>query len=145
MRISQILQGKAINALYTVTSNETVLDALKLMAEKNIGAVLVVDDDQLTGIFSERDYARKVILKDRSSGDTRISEVMTSAVITIEPQQSLEECMFIMSNKHIRHLPVMNDGRLMGIISINDVVTAIIRDQKPRIDSLESYISGSPY
>ncbi|MDB5242233.1 MAG: histidine kinase [Spirosoma sp.] len=145
MRISQILQGKAINALYTVTSGQTVLDALKLMAEKNIGAVLVVDDGRLTGIFSERDYARKVILKDRSSGDTRISEVMTSVVITIEPQQSIEECMFLMSDKHIRHLPVMDNGELVGIISINDVVTAIIRDQKTRIDSLESYISGSPY
>ena len=145
MNISQILQGKAINALYTVTSNQTVLDALKLMAEKNIGAVLVVDDGQLTGIFSERDYARKVILKDRSSGDTRIREVMTAQVITIEPEQRIEECMIIMSDKHIRHLPVVNKGELLGIISINDVVTAIIRDQKVRIDSLESYISGSPY
>lgn len=145
MKISQILQGKAINALYTVTSDQTVLDALKLMAEKNIGAVLVVDAGQLTGIFSERDYARKVILKDRSSGDTRISEVMTARVITIEPDQRLEECMVIMSDKHIRHLPVVNEGELLGIISINDVVTAIIRDQKSRINSLESYISGSPY
>lgn len=145
MKISQILQGKAINALYTVSSDQTVLDALKLMAEKNIGAVLVVDKGQLTGIFSERDYARKIILKDRSSGDTLIGEVMTSQVITIEPNQLLEECMVIMSDKHIRHLPVVNKGELLGIISINDVVTAIIRDQKIRIDSLESYISGSPY
>ena len=145
MKISQILQGKAINALYTVSSDQTVLDALKLMAEKNIGAVLVVDAGQLTGIFSERDYARKVILKDRSSGDTRISEVMTAQVITIEPDQRIEECMVIMSDKHIRHLPVVNEGELLGIISINDVVTAIIRDQKSRINSLESYISGSPY
>lgn len=145
MKIKQILQGKAVNALYTVTSEQTVLDALKLMAEKNIGAVLVVDDGQLTGIFSERDYARKVILKDRSSGDTRIREVMTAQVITIEPDQRIEECMLIMSDKHIRHLPVVNKGELLGIISINDVVTAIIRDQKIRIDSLESYISGSPY
>ena len=97
MKIRQILQGKAVNALYTVTSDQTVLDALKLMADKNIGAVLVVDDGQLTGIFSERDYARKVILKHRSSGDTPISEVMTPDVITIEPNQRLEECMVIMS------------------------------------------------
>ena len=145
MKIRQILQGKAVNALYTVTSDQTVLDALKLMADKNIGAVLVVDDGQLTGIFSERDYARKVILKHRSSGDTPISEVMTPDVITIEPNQRLEECMVIMSNKHIRHLPVVDNGELQGIISINDVVAAIIRDQKIRIDSLESYISGSPY
>lgn len=145
MKISQILQGKAVNALYSVSSDQTVLDALKLMADKNIGAVLVVDKGVLTGIFSERDYARKVMLKGRHSNDTLVQEVMTSHVITIEPQQRLEECMFIMSDRHIRHLPVMDKGELIGIISINDVVTAIIRDQKTRIDSLESYISGSPY
>ena len=145
MKIRQILQGKKINALYSVSSDQTVLDALKLMAEKNIGALLVVDKGVLTGIFSERDYARKVILKDRHSDDTRIADVMTANVITIGPDQSLEECMLIMSEKHIRHLPVMDKGELSGIISINDVVTAIIVDQKTRIDSLESYISGSPY
>lgn len=145
MNIRQILQGKAINALYTVTSGQTVLDALRLMADKNIGAVLVVDDGELTGIFSERDYARKVILKNRHSDDTLIREVMTPDVITIEPDQRLDECMVIMSDRHIRHLPVVDKNELIGIISINDVVTAIIRDQKTRIDSLESYISGSPY
>ncbi|MCK8494106.1 CBS domain-containing protein [Spirosoma sp. RP8] len=145
MKIRQILQGKAVNALYSVSSNETVLDALKLMADKNIGAVLVVDNGKLVGIFSERDYARKIILKDRHSSDTRVADVMTAHVITIEPEQSLEECMIIMSDRHIRHLPVMDMDTLVGIISINDVVTAIIRDQKTRIDSLESYISGSLY
>lgn len=145
MNIRQILQGKKINALYSVSSDQTVLEALKLMAEKNIGALLVVDKGRLTGIFSERDYARKIILKDRHSDDTRIAEVMTASVITIEQEQSIDECMVIMSDKHIRHLPVLNKGELVGIISISDVVTAIIRDQKTRIDSLESYISGSPY
>lgn len=145
MNIRQILQGKAVNALYSVQSEETVLDALRLMAEKNIGAVLVVDNGVLTGIFSERDYARKVILKGRHSDGTKVAEVMTPNVITIEPDQQLDECMVIMSDRHIRHLPVMDKGELIGIISINDVVTAIIRDQKTRIDSLESYISGSPY
>ncbi len=145
MNIRQILQGKRINALYSVSSDQTVLDALKHMAEKNIGAVLVIDNGVLTGIFSERDYARKVILKDRHSDDTRIADVMTANVITIEPEQSIDDCMVIMSDKHIRHLPVMDKGELIGIISINDVVSAIIRDQKTRIDSLESYISGSPY
>lgn len=145
MKIRQILQGKAINALYTVTSDQTVLDALKLMADKNIGAVLVVDHGRLSGIFSERDYARKGILKGRHSADTLIREVMTPHVITIEPEQRLEDCMIIMSERHIRHLPVVDQGDLIGIISINDVVTAIIRDQKTRIASLESYISGSPY
>lgn len=145
MKIRQILQGKTVNALYSVSSDQTVLDALRVMAEKNIGAVLVVDKGVLTGIFSERDYARKVILKDRHSDDTLIADVMTANVITIGPDQRLEECMQIMSDKHIRHLPVMDNGELMGIISINDVVKAIIVDQKTRIDSLESYISGSPY
>lgn len=145
MKIHQILQGKSINALFSVGSGETVLDALKLMAEKNIGAVLVVDNDELTGIFSERDYARKIVLKGRHSDDTLVRDVMTPNVITIEPEQRLEDCMQIMSDKHIRHLPVVEAGKLIGIISINDVVTAIMRDQKTRIDSLESYISGSPY
>ncbi|GAB3015153.1 CBS domain-containing protein [Spirosoma pulveris] len=145
MNIRQILQGKRINALYSVSSDQTVLDGLKVMAEKNIGALLVVDDGELTGIFSERDYARKVILKDRHSDDTRIADVMTASVITIGPDQTLEESMVIMSDRHIRHLPVVDKGELIGIISINDIVTAIIRDQKTRIDSLESYISGSPY
>lgn len=145
MKIRQILQGKKINALYSVRSDETVLDALRLMADKNIGAVLVVDQNVLTGIFSERDYARKIVLKDRHSDDTRVAEVMTASVITIGPDQTLDECMVIMSDKHIRHLPVMDKDELIGIISINDVVSAIIRDQKTRIDSLESYISGSPY
>jgi CBS domain-containing protein len=145
MNIRQILQAKSVNALYSVSSRQTVLAALELMAEKNIGAVLVVDAGKLTGIFSERDYARKVILKGRHSNDTLIEDVMTRQVITIEPQQRLEECMVIMSEKHIRHLPVMEQGELQGIISINDVVAAIIRDQKTRIESLESYISGSPF
>ncbi|GAB2534147.1 CBS domain-containing protein [Spirosoma aerophilum] len=145
MNIRQILQGKRVNALYSVSSDHTVLDALKVMADKNIGALLVVDKGVLSGIFSERDYARKVILKGRHSDDTRIADVMTANVITIEPEQSLEDSMIIMSDRHIRHLPVMEKGELIGIISINDVVTAIIRDQKTRIDSLESYISGSPY
>ncbi|WP_461093487.1 CBS domain-containing protein [Spirosoma gilvum] len=143
MKIRQILQGKSINALYSVSSDQTVLSALELMAEKNIGAVLVVDKGALTGIFSERDYARKIILKGRHSDDTTIADVMTANVITIGPDQSLEQCMQIMSDKHIRHLPVMDQDELIGIISINDVVTAIIRDQKTRIDSLESYISGT--
>ena len=145
MKIRHILQGKTINALFSVSSDKTVLDALRLMAEKNIGAVLVIDEGVLTGIFSERDYARKVILKDRHSDGTLIADVMTANVITIGPDQSIEECMQIMSDKHIRHLPVMDQEGLIGIISINDVVSAIIVDQKTRIDSLESYISGSPY
>ncbi|TAE25240.1 MAG: CBS domain-containing protein [Cytophagales bacterium] len=145
MKIKQILSGKAINTIYASKSTDTVLDALKLMAEKNIGAVLVIDDGQLSGIFSERDYARKVILQGRASSDTLVADVMTSKLITVAPDDKLEAAMVIMSDKHIRHLPVLDEGNLIGIISINDVVSTIIHDQKNRINSLESYISGSPY
>ncbi len=145
MKIKQILSGKSINTIYSTTSSATVFDALQLMAEKNIGAVLVIDDGQLAGIFSERDYARKVILQGRASKDTLVADVMTSKLITIAPDEKIEAAMLIMSDKHIRHLPVVEKEELIGIISINDVVSAIIYDQKNRISSLESYISGSPF
>ncbi|MFD1140059.1 CBS domain-containing protein [Larkinella insperata] len=145
MNIRQILQGKTINTIYSVSSDSTVYEALETMASKNIGAVLVIDGEQLSGIFSERDYARKGILQGRASKDTLIREVMTSNLITISSQHQLEDAMVLMSDKHIRHLPVVDGGELTGIISINDVVSAIIRNQKAHIDSLENYISGSPY
>lgn len=146
MNVHQILQEKPQNTIFSVTSTDSVYKALELMAQKNIGAVLVIDDGALVGIFSERDYARKGILQGRASQETRISDVMTAKLITIEPEQRLEECMVIMSERHIRHLPVVEkEGSLVGIISINDVVSAIIRDQKVRINSLESYISGNPF
>jgi CBS domain-containing protein len=143
MKIRHVLQGKKINTIYSVTSNSTVYEALELMAEKNIGAVLVIDNGELSGIFSERDYARKVILQSRASRDTHVEEVMTARLITVTSDQPLEDAMRLMSDKHIRHLPVVDEGQLTGIISINDVVSTIIRDQKARIDSLENYISGS--
>ena len=145
MKIRQVLQGKTINTIYSVTSDTTVYEALVAMATKNIGAVLVIDAENLSGIFSERDYARKGILQGRASKDTLIKEVMTANLITISSDQRLEDAMLIMSDKHIRHLPVVDEGKLIGIISINDIVSAIIHDQKARIHSLESYISGSPY
>lgn len=145
MKIKTILSGKSRNAIFSIASTATVYEALVLMAEKNIGAVLVIDDGQLVGIFSERDYARKGILKGRSSQETHIHEVMTAKLITVSPEQKMEDAMILMSEKHIRHLPVMDEGTLIGIISINDLVTAIIGDQKDRIASLESYISGNPY
>lgn len=145
MQVHHILTGKSVNAIWSVDPETTVFEALELMSTKNIGAVLVISGGRLTGIFSERDYARKVILQGRASRDTRILDVMTSDVITVSPDQKIEECMQIMSDLHIRHLPVVVAGDLKGIISINDIVTAIIRDQKARIQSLESYISGAPY
>jgi len=145
MKIATILQGKSINTIYSVAPRATVYEALELMAEKNIGAVLVIENGRLAGIFSERDYARKVILQSRASRETLVSEVMTANLITIGPGQRIEDAMRLMADKHIRHLPVLDEGQLIGIISINDVVSTIIRDQKARIDSLESYIAGNPY
>ena len=143
MKIRQTLQGKKINALFSVTSDTTVYDALVEMANKNIGAVLVIDEGKLSGIFSERDYARKIVLKGLHSDDTLVKDVMTSNVITVEMEDKLEVAMQIMSDKHIRHLPVMEGGVLNGIISINDVVSSIIKEQKSQIESLQGYISGN--
>ena len=143
MKIRQILQGKKVNALFSVTSDTTVYDALVEMANKNIGAVLVIDAEKLSGIFSERDYARKIVLKGLSSEGTQVKDVMTANVITVEMEDKLEVAMQIMSDKHIRHLPVMDSGVLSGIISINDVVSSIMKEQKAQIESLQGYISGN--
>jgi CBS domain-containing protein len=143
MKIRQILQGKKINALFSVTSDTTVYNALVEMASKNIGAVLVIDEGKLSGIFSERDYARKIVLKGLHSDDTLVKDVMTANVITVEMEDKLELAMQIMSDKHIRHLPVMEGDVLVGIISINDVVSSIIKEQKSQIESLQGYISGN--
>ena len=145
MQVHQILAGKKIDKIWSVGPEQTVYDALEIMEEKNIGAVLVMENGKMVGIFSERDYARKGILRGRASRDTLIKDVMTSKVITVETEQQLQECMEIMSDKHIRHLPVTKDGELVGIISINDIVTMIIREQRAHIRSLESYITGNPY
>jgi CBS domain-containing protein len=142
MKVQQILSSKNIDTIYSVSSSTSVYDAIVLMAEKNIGAVLVIDEGQLCGIFSERDYARKIILKGKNSSDTKVGEVMTSKLITVTTSQKIEECMVLMSEKHIRHLPVVDAEKLVGIISINDVVSSIIHEQKDRIASLEGYISG---
>jgi len=140
MKVSDILQKKG-NAVISATSNTSVLDALKLMSEKNIGALLVMDEGKLTGIFSERDYARKVVLKGKASADTAVSEIMTENPFTVQPEDSIETCMGIMSDKHIRHLPVVKDSTVAGMISIGDVVTTIIQSQKETIDQLKNYIS----
>ena len=143
LEVRQLLSGKNIDTIYTVRSDQTVIEALELMAAKNIGAVMVVDDDRLVGIFSERDYARKGIIQGRKAKSTPISEVMTSGVYTVDPTQTIEDCMEMMSAKRIRHLPVMEGDRVVGLVSISDIVTAIIREQAHRIQNLESYISGS--
>lgn len=126
--------------VYAVSPEDSVLAALRLMANKNIGAVLVVTDDTLHGILSERDYARKVVLHGKSSTETAVRDVMTNEVITVDPNWSCAQCMALMTKKHIRHLPVLEDGRVVGVISIGDVVRAVVDEQAFTITSLESYI-----
>lgn len=138
--VAGILKTKT-SEIFSVASSSIVYDAIKLMGEKNIGAVPVVDNDQLSGIFSERDYARKIILQNRKSRETMVSEIMTVTVITVTPTDSIDHCMEIMSSKKIRHLPVMQENRLVGIISIGDVVNAVIKAQKETISHLQNYIS----
>jgi CBS domain-containing protein len=131
--------------VWSVPSDALVYDALELMAEKNIGAVLVIDAEGLVGILSERDYARKVDLRGRSCTDTPVSEIMTERVVYVEPEQTTEECMALMTDKRVRHFPVLEDGQVIGVISIGDVVKAIISEQEFIIEQLEHYITGSPY
>ncbi len=139
--VRDVLREKGSD-IWTVRPEITVYDALVLMAEKNIGAVVVLDgDDRLAGIFSERDYARKVILKGKSSQETTIDEVMTHGVLTVSPSRSIDECMALMTDRHIRHLPVVDDDRLVGMISIGDVMKAAIADREVLIEQLEHYIT----
>jgi CBS domain-containing protein len=136
--VRHMLVGKP--EVYSVGADDTVFDALHLMAQVNIGAVLVLEDGQIRGIMSERDYARKMVLHGKSSRETRVREVMTTRVITVEPDRTCGDCMALMTEKHIRHLPVMEQGRLVGVISIGDVVRAVVREQQATISTLEQYI-----
>jgi CBS domain-containing protein len=142
--VSQLLRIKG-SEIWSVTPETTIFAALELMAEKNIGSLLVLKDEEIAGIFSERDYARKVALKGRSSKDTPIRDVMTDRVFSVRGDQSVEDCMELMTDKRIRHLPVVSPkGKLEGIISIGDVVKAIISEQETIINHLEGYITGKP-
>jgi len=139
--VNQLLQGKGAE-VWSVSPDITVYDALVLMAEKNVGAVLVLDGGRLVGIFSERDYARKVVLRGKSSKETPVREIMTSRVVYVRPEQSVEDCMALMTDKRIRHLPVLDRDRVIGVISIGDVVKSIISEQSFMIEQLENYITG---
>lgn len=140
MKVSDILQSKGTH-VFSVAPGQNVYEALKLMAEKNIGALVVLENGALAGILSERDYARKVVLKGKTSPDTLVREIMTEKVITVHPGETIERCMQLMSDNHIRHLPVAEGGSLRGVISISDVVTAIIETQKETIASLQNYLA----
>ncbi len=139
--VAEILKLKG-NEVFTISPNITVFDALKILAEKNIGALVVTKNEKVVGIFSERDYARKIILKGKSSIVTTVNELMTKDVLYVSQTDSIDECMSLMSENHIRHLPVIEEEKLIAIISIGDVVKHIIKHQKFQIRELEKYIKG---
>jgi len=141
--VSKILQSKPDATVYSVAPAASVFDALQLMANKGIGALLVTEGESIVGIFTERDYARKIALMGRTSSLTQVRDVMTTAVLFVRPDQTSEQCMQIMSNNRLRHLPVVEGGKLVGMISIGDLVKDIISEQKFIIEQLEQYISGS--
>jgi len=139
--VAEIIKLKG-NEVFTISPNITVFDALKILAEKNIGALVVTKNEKVVGIFSERDYARKIILKGKSSIVTTVNELMTKDVLYVSQTDSIDECMSLMSENHIRHLPVIEEEKLIAIISIGDVVKHIIKHQKFQIRELEKYIKG---
>ncbi len=139
--VQHLLDSKGRNII-SVTAETSVLDAIKLMAEKTIGSLLIMQGDELQGIMTERDYARKVIIKGRSSETTAVGEIMTTDVCSATSQESVNDCMALMNKRKIRHLPVIDDGTVVGVLSIGDLVQAIISDQQEEIQQLEHYISG---
>ena len=139
--VAELLKAKPARVV-SVRPEQSVLEAIKVLATENIGAAIVMTGDRLAGIFSERDYTRKVILHGRSSDTTRVEEIMTASVVVVSPRTHCRECMQLMTEKRIRHLPVMDEGRVIGMVSIRDIVSDIIADQDFTIEQLEHYISG---
>ena len=142
--VAHILKSKPDSTVYTIGPTASVFDVLKLMAEKSIGALVVTEGEQVVGIITERDYARKVILMARSSKDTPVRDIMTSPVMYVRPDHTSEECMVLMTENRLRHLPVVDSGKLVGLISIGDLVNWIISEQRETIRHLEAYITGTP-
>lgn len=140
--VAEVLRGKQSQTVYTISPTASVYDALVLMAEKGIGALLVMDGGHVVGIVTERDYARKIALMSRLSRETEVREIMTSAVMYVRPSQTSDECMALMTENRLRHLPVMENGQLLGMISIGDLVKGIISEQQFIIEQLEHYITG---
>lgn len=141
--VSHLLRTKG-HAIWSVGPDDTVFDALRILADKGVGMLLVLENEHLVGIFSERDYARKIILQGKSSKDTLVRDVMTSQVICVHPEQTIEECMALMTANHIRHLPVLAGERVVGVVSIGDLVKSIISEQEFMIEQLENYIMSPP-
>lgn len=139
--VGDILQTKG-NEVWTIPPETIVFDALKIMADRNVGALVVLDGAEVAGILSERDYARKVILHGKSSRELKAGEIMSATVYFVSPEQNIEDCMALFTNKRVRHLPVLQEGQLIGIISIGDVVKAVIAEQEYTIKHLENYITG---
>jgi CBS domain-containing protein len=139
--VSQILKSKPDQTVQTISPSASVFDAVRLMADKNIGAVLVGEGASIEGILTERDYARKVVLMSKSSKDTPVREIMTAKVRYVRPEQTSEECMALMTENRVRHLPVMDNGKLVGLVSIGDLVKDVISEQKFLIEQLEQYIA----
>jgi CBS domain-containing protein len=141
--VSEILLNKG-QQVWSISPETVVFDAIKLMAEKNVGALLVTKDGKLAGIISERDYTRNVVLKGRSSKDTTVREIISGRVISVSPDHTVEECLRLMTEHRIRHLPVLQGGQILGVISIGDLVNSIISSQNSAIQQLETYITGFP-
>jgi CBS domain-containing protein len=139
--VVQVLKRKGFT-IYSIKPNQQVFEAVQLMAQYGIGALLVMQDEQLLGVVSERDYARKVILQGRSSSDTAVRQIMSSPVLTVRPDQSVSECMQIMTDNRVRHLPVVEDRRVLGLLSIGDLVRTVLEEQQQTIEQLEQYIRG---
>jgi CBS domain-containing protein len=139
MKVRQLIEGKS-RTLYSVDPEDPVLEAIRQMADQHVGALLVLKGTDLQGIISERDYARKVILHGRSSAETPVWQIMSSPVITVSPDQTVQDCMKLMTDRRVRHLPVLEDGRVVGMVSIGDLVKAVIAEQQQTIEQLESYI-----
>ncbi len=139
--VRQMLDGKPAQ-VYAVAPDDSVIDAVRMMAERGVGAVLVMQGVDLVGIVSERDYARKVVLQSRSSADTAVREIMTPEVITVGPSSSVSRCMQMVTEHRIRHLPVVDDGAVVGVVSIGDLVKAVIEDQQAELEQLQRYING---
>ncbi len=140
-QVKHLLELKG-NAVYAIAPEAPVLEAIRTMAERGIGALLVMRNEELVGIVSERDYARKVILKGRSSKDTPVAEIMTASPISVDPAATVDECMRLCTDQRVRHLPVMDNARVVGVVSIGDLVKAVIDDQAVEIDQLQRYIAG---